>query len=268
MKRHMLKFHMNNETSMNLNDGQHFSSSYMCHVCNKVYCQGSTLSRHLKKAHNFEWPSGHSRFRYKLEADGYYRLQTLRYESLELYQILNKEKSTTNSENAQFNSTCDQPNDKESNQTTLIENQLPIQADQLPIQEQMDLIDPPADCFTLPSGLANLESSPGLQELENELNFQNFKSKDEKPIELEAITTSPVQVAVPYNPHEIQFDQFETNQLGDPNQSSFLQLETPTKITSHDLYMSKRTASSNNLANKSIKLDFDLDDFLLGTNFS
>jgi hypothetical protein len=62
---------------MSLNDGQSFSSSYMCHVCNKVYCQGSTLSKHLKNSHNFEWPSGHSRFRYKLEVDGYYRLQTL-----------------------------------------------------------------------------------------------------------------------------------------------------------------------------------------------
>lgn len=62
----------------------------MCHVCNKVYCQGSTLSKHLKTRHNFEWPSGHSRFRYKLESDGYYRLQTLRYESVELVEELNK----------------------------------------------------------------------------------------------------------------------------------------------------------------------------------
>jgi hypothetical protein len=63
----------------------------MCHVCNKVYSLGSTLSKHLKTTHNFEWPSGHSRFRYKLEEDGYYRLQTLRYESIELFELLNKE---------------------------------------------------------------------------------------------------------------------------------------------------------------------------------
>lgn len=56
----------------------------MCHVCNKVYCQGSTLSRHLKKTHQFKWPSGHNKFRYKLDEDGYYRLQTLRYESIDL----------------------------------------------------------------------------------------------------------------------------------------------------------------------------------------
>jgi hypothetical protein len=92
IKRHMLKFHLSNgENAFNTSDGQHFSCSYMCHVCNKVYCQGSTLSQHLKKRHNFEWPSGHSRFKYKLENDGYYRLQTLRYESVELVEQLNKD---------------------------------------------------------------------------------------------------------------------------------------------------------------------------------
>ena len=67
----------------------------MCHVCSKVYCQGATLSRHLKQTHQFEWPSGHSRFRYKLDLDGFYRLQTLRYESIELSEQLNKSKMTT-----------------------------------------------------------------------------------------------------------------------------------------------------------------------------
>ena len=87
---------------MLLNEGQQFSSSYMCHVCSKVYCQGATLSRHLKTTHNFEWPSGHSRFRYKLDLDGFYRLQTLRYESIELSEQLNKTK--TNIANASSSS--------------------------------------------------------------------------------------------------------------------------------------------------------------------
>lgn len=65
---------------------------YMCHVCKKTYSQGSTLSKHLKSVHNFQWPSGHSRFRYKLETDGFYRLQTLRYESPNLVRELNKAK--------------------------------------------------------------------------------------------------------------------------------------------------------------------------------
>ena len=68
----------------------------MCHVCNKIYSTQSTLSRHLKKRHNYQWFSGHSRFRYKLEADGYYRLQMLRYESLELVEEqLNKANSNS-----------------------------------------------------------------------------------------------------------------------------------------------------------------------------
>ena len=63
----------------------------MCHVCHKSYCASRTLSRHLKKVHQFKWPSGHEKFRYKLEADGFYRLQTLRYESIELVEELNKD---------------------------------------------------------------------------------------------------------------------------------------------------------------------------------
>jgi hypothetical protein len=77
----------------------------MCHVCNKVYCASSTLSRHLKKVHQFKWPSGHNKFRYKLESDGYYRLQTLRYESLELVKELNEENGEQAIELAEENNT-------------------------------------------------------------------------------------------------------------------------------------------------------------------
>jgi hypothetical protein len=61
-------------------------------VCEKIYTNGATLSIHLKNVHKYKWPSGHSRFRYKLDNDGYYRLQTLRYESVELVEKLNREK--------------------------------------------------------------------------------------------------------------------------------------------------------------------------------
>jgi hypothetical protein len=62
----------------------------MCHVCNKVYSQAATLSKHLRKRHHFESQSCHSKFRYKLDTDGFYRLQTLRYESIELVEQLTK----------------------------------------------------------------------------------------------------------------------------------------------------------------------------------
>ncbi|OWF44797.1 histone H4 transcription factor-like [Mizuhopecten yessoensis] len=57
---------------------------YACHVCKSVFSRGSKLTVHLKKRHKFRWPSGHSRFRYKLHEDGFWRLQTVRYESIQL----------------------------------------------------------------------------------------------------------------------------------------------------------------------------------------
>jgi uncharacterized C2H2 Zn-finger protein len=96
IKRHMLKNHLNKEDSLMLNDGQNFSSSYICHVCSKVYSQSVTLSRHLKKIHSIQLPSGHTRFKYRLDADGYHRLQTLRYESLELSEQLKRTKDCEN----------------------------------------------------------------------------------------------------------------------------------------------------------------------------
>ena len=83
MKKHMMKFHLNQAK---------LSYLYKCHECDKTYSYGSTLSTHLKTVHNYKWPSGHSRFRYKLDNDGFYRLQTLRYESVELVEQINREK--------------------------------------------------------------------------------------------------------------------------------------------------------------------------------
>ncbi|KAK3581052.1 hypothetical protein CHS0354_013960 [Potamilus streckersoni] len=59
-------------------------ANYACHVCNAMFTRGGVLTKHLKKKHKFHWPSGHSRFRYKLHDDGIWRLQTVRYESVKL----------------------------------------------------------------------------------------------------------------------------------------------------------------------------------------
>nr|XP_039253006.1 zinc finger protein 148-like isoform X1 [Styela clava] len=57
---------------------------YACHLCDKRYGTGYQLTPHLRKVHNFQWPPGHCRFRYKECEDGLFRLQVFRYESIEL----------------------------------------------------------------------------------------------------------------------------------------------------------------------------------------
>lgn len=70
---------------------------YECHVCGQRYTRGSGLTNHLKKKHKFSWPAGHPRFRYKECDDGICRLQTVRFESLHLSQLLNEQEGQTNS---------------------------------------------------------------------------------------------------------------------------------------------------------------------------
>ncbi|KAH8024454.1 hypothetical protein HPB51_024656 [Rhipicephalus microplus] len=57
---------------------------YMCHICQKQYTKGNSLSRHLVSQHRFKWPSGHMRFNYCCNKDNIFTVQTVRYESLDL----------------------------------------------------------------------------------------------------------------------------------------------------------------------------------------
>nr|XP_060643457.1 histone H4 transcription factor [Anolis sagrei ordinatus]XP_060643458.1 histone H4 transcription factor [Anolis sagrei ordinatus] len=65
---------------------------YKCHICGKCFTRGNNLTVHLRKKHQFKWPSGHPRFRYKEHDDGYMRLQLVRYESVELTEQLLKDR--------------------------------------------------------------------------------------------------------------------------------------------------------------------------------
>lgn len=62
---------------------------YACHLCEVRFDRGAYLTKHLTKTHSFSWPSGHSRFRYtKDQSTGLFRLQTIRFESVDLQQEL------------------------------------------------------------------------------------------------------------------------------------------------------------------------------------
>ncbi|XP_017467877.1 PREDICTED: histone H4 transcription factor [Rhagoletis zephyria] len=57
---------------------------YMCHCCDKLFKHSKYLSEHLIKKHDFKLPSGHKRFTYRIDENGFYLLETLRIESLEV----------------------------------------------------------------------------------------------------------------------------------------------------------------------------------------
>ncbi|KYB27345.1 Histone H4 transcription factor-like Protein [Tribolium castaneum] len=73
--------------------GKDLTNVYECHNCKKQFMRGGFLTKHLMKVHNYHWPSGHSRFRYKEDADGIYRLQTVRYETLDVTEEIIKGKT-------------------------------------------------------------------------------------------------------------------------------------------------------------------------------
>ncbi|XP_014206525.1 histone H4 transcription factor isoform X2 [Copidosoma floridanum] len=56
---------------------------YCCHECPVKYRKSYRLTRHLIEAHHLQWLNGHKRFQYILQEDGCYRLQAVRYESVD-----------------------------------------------------------------------------------------------------------------------------------------------------------------------------------------
>lgn len=84
---------------------------YMCHICEGCFSRGTYLTHHLMKKHKFRRPSGHSRFRYKCDEDGYFRLQTVRFESIELTHAM------MDSQNDEDSASASQSNDSTADAT-------------------------------------------------------------------------------------------------------------------------------------------------------
>ncbi|XP_063439837.1 histone H4 transcription factor-like [Mytilus trossulus] len=115
--------------------------NYACHVCSSVFTRGSKLTVHLKKKHKFKWPSGHSRFRYKMHEDGYMRLQTVRYESMQLSQ---NQDSTDGSESKDVNENQDKYVVVHDQSSEMICND--------DTDMEMDDTNPPSDVVTIATG--------------------------------------------------------------------------------------------------------------------
>lgn len=86
---------------------------YACHVCNQRFIRGNFLTKHLQTSHNYKWPSGYSRFRYIMHSDGFLRLQTVRYESVNLIEqvIDTNAMSATNSRSPETSGNAEQAPD-------------------------------------------------------------------------------------------------------------------------------------------------------------
>ncbi|XP_055695741.1 histone H4 transcription factor [Lutzomyia longipalpis] len=70
---------------------------YLCDCCGRKYLRGDSISMHLKKAHGYKVPPGSSRFFYREGDDGFYHVQTMRIESLEVTkQIMATKKTAKN----------------------------------------------------------------------------------------------------------------------------------------------------------------------------
>lgn len=48
---------------------------YECHICDRKFTRGNNLSRHLTKTHKLDIPNGKTRFVYKRDQDGVFRVQ-------------------------------------------------------------------------------------------------------------------------------------------------------------------------------------------------
>ncbi|CAF0708023.1 unnamed protein product [Brachionus calyciflorus] len=180
VKKHMLKPHGNDDD----NTDHGYGLMYMCHICQKTYSQGSTLSKHLKTTHSIQWPSGHSRFRYKLETDGYYRLQTLRYESAELVEEFNKMSKIMDQNSSSlisnFESDANSNGSSLNNQSNLESSHLMLQVSAPDSDNFCDLNKNQNDQFTYLSYQTNYDTILNCNQLQNNIDYSRKNDEDQE----------------------------------------------------------------------------------------
>lgn len=187
----------------------------------------------------------------------------MRYESLELFELLNKKipsvsKSTNPTGETDLKVGVESSNET-SHQSILNPNEVPNLVVETPMLEGISHKQQVVDNIY-----------PDIQLIENELNKQDGFQNETKAsssiqlssLDLVASTSKEVnQMPVYYNAEEIQFEGFETNQMvGDVNQSILMHLETPTKINSQGTLIEKKTINANQ-SQKNSRLEFDLENF-------
>ncbi|CAL8364968.1 unnamed protein product [Lota lota] len=141
-----------------------FVPRYKCHVCDQCFTRGNNLTVHLRKKHQFKWPSGHPRFRYKEHEDGFMRLQLIRYESVELTEQLMRERHGEDGDDGEEED--DQEDDEEE------EEDLGAQAEQLGLGQRAEEAGAPNDMEVQLRGVLLEQQGPevGLEAVREEEN--------------------------------------------------------------------------------------------------
>jgi hypothetical protein len=75
LRRHRNRCHLGNDEPL-----------YCCNMCDSRFLRGSLLTRHLRSKHNISWPSGHCRFKYKRDKNGFFWLETTRSDDVNMTQ--------------------------------------------------------------------------------------------------------------------------------------------------------------------------------------
>ena len=112
---------------------------YECHCCQRQFSRGDILTKHLVKVHDFKRASGHSRYRYiQSPNDGRYRLETVRFDSIEVTEKMVHEVKMKQQQYQQQNSKKD---DQKDERFVIVQNQTDndVNSTQFPVNFRVEI---------------------------------------------------------------------------------------------------------------------------------